>query len=220
MNPTVLLAIGAKSGIPDTHSNYIRAIEEAGGAPEYLRPGADLREMDFDGLLIMGGPELDPNIYGQQNISCETLLPQDSLSTLADAFDIAMERALPILGICMGMQFINVKYGGTLIQDMESPHRDGKSDVNIVVKLSEQSLLSDIFSEDEFDVCCHHHQCVDQIGNGLRAIAHATDGTIEAVCSDSHPFLIGVEWHPERTNSQESDALFRTFVDACSNRRG
>lgn len=168
----------------------------------------------------MGGPDLDPNIYGQENSACEDLLPQDSLDTLAEVFDIAMERTLPILGICMGMQFINIKHGGTLIQHMENPHRDGKSDVDIVVRLSDQSLLTDIFSENEFDVCCHHHQAIDRIGSGLRAIATATDGTIEAICSDSHPFLIGVEWHPERTNSAESDALFRTFVDACSNQRG
>lgn len=230
--------IGITTSLSDDESllqlnrTYTRAISHAGGIP-ILLPTCD--ETDSlsryagicDGLLLSGGDDVDPSAYGEaQSWHCGTISP------LRDCFELALCRQFlkmnkPILAICRGIQVLNVALGGTLYQDLQSDlpeslaHRQKQKPwyASHPVSLVRDSILSGILAADAIAVNSHHHQAVAQPGKGLRICATAPDGVIEAVELPSHPFCIGVQWHPERlwdqplTNAHER--LFRAFVDAC-----
>jgi putative glutamine amidotransferase len=203
--------------------NYVDALQRAGALALMLPPDARLIEDPdealqlLDGLLLAGGADIDPASYGQPAHA-------ETLGTVAerDAFEIALTRRaveldLPVLGICRGMQLINVALGGTLLQHLPEhlghhEHRrvPGSFDgADHDVDVAEDSLAMRTLSEARHSTKSHHHQGVAELGEGLRVSAtSAMDGLPEAIeLSDRH-FVLGVQWHPEAdATSPVLDAL-------------
>jgi putative glutamine amidotransferase len=192
--------------------SYVEAVQHAGGLVVMLPPDEHLLDdpgeaLDLlDGLMLAGGADIDPSSYGEQPH------PQ-TLDTVPerDRFEIALvraaiERDLPVLGICRGMQLINVAYGGTLLQHL--PERFGHHEHLRVpgtfdgadhdVELVDGSLAANAARETHHATKSHHHQGVDRLGEGLRISgSSAMDGLPEAIEMPSRRFVLGVQWHPE-----------------------
>jgi putative glutamine amidotransferase len=191
---------------------YVEAVHAAGAMAVLLPVDASLvPEVDplldrIDGLLVAGGSDIDPTFYGATEIHPETagMVPE------RDRFEIAMvrgavERDMPALGICRGMQLINVALGGTLIQHVPDTvgHHDHRrtlgsfENADHVVRLQPGSLAARAAGEERHATKSHHHQAVDLLGDGLVASGWADDDLVEAIEAPEQQYLLGVQWHPE-----------------------
>jgi putative glutamine amidotransferase len=204
-------------------TTYPKAIDAAGAIPVVLAP-VDLEAVPslvarLDGICLAGGPDLDPALYGVLERHPE-LGPTNAAH---DAFELAVARAadaagLPILGICRGAQALNVARGGTLHQHVaghrqtELPGRPAQR-----VAVAPDSLLAAVTGAgDTLAINSFHHQAVDVLGAGLRVVARAADGTVEAVEDAARPFVLGVQWHAETlTQRPQHAALFAALVAAA-----
>jgi len=207
-------------------TTYLRAIDAAGGIPVILAP-VDLAAVPdlverLDGICLAGGPDLDPIAYG-----VTTRHPQLGATQLGvDTFELAVARAadaggLPLLGVCRGAQALNVARGGTLHQHVEGHRQAELATVTTQrVTVAADSLLASITGATEaLDVNSFHHQAVDVTGAGLRAVAWAPDGTVEAIEDRTRPLVLGVQWHAETlTERREHGALFAALVQAAGAR--
>jgi putative glutamine amidotransferase len=204
-------------------TTYPKAIDAAGAIPVVLAPvgleAVPALVARLDGICLAGGPDLDPSLYGSLKRHPE-LGPTNAEH---DAFELAVARAadaagLPILGICRGAQALNVARGGTLHQHVAG-HRQtelpGRSSQRVAV--APDSLLAALTgADDTLEVNSFHHQAVDVLGAGLRVVARAADGTVEAVEDAARPFVLGVQWHAETlTERREHGALFAALVAAA-----
>jgi putative glutamine amidotransferase len=208
---------------------YARAVEAAGGLPVVLPPletGAIGPLVDrLAGLCLSGGPDLDPAAYEAE--------PDPNLGTVEpalDEFEFAVARradelGIPILGICRGCQALNVARGGTLHQhlpdvtDGSLTHRQTESgrQPTHTVRIEPDSRLAAIVGTEELDVNSFHHQAVDRLGRGLRAVAWAPDGVIEGIEDASSPLYLGVQWHVETlVHFERHAALFAALVEAAA----
>lgn len=174
----------------------------------------------LDGFLFTGGRDVPPEAYGQEphretqecdpkRFSCDRLLAE-----------LVLERTMPVFAICMGVQLLNVVYGGTLFQHIETEiqhtHIDPGNDSLHSIVIEEDSLLHQILGATDIEVNSSHHQAVDRLAPGLRALAKAPDGIVEAVQMTDRSFFLGVQWHPERIFERpEQRRLFKAFVSAC-----
>jgi putative glutamine amidotransferase len=198
---------------------YLRAIEAAGGMPVVLPPLGDPEAyLDrLDGVCLSGGPDLDPEAYGAASRHPELGPTEPEL----DAFELALargadERGLPLLGICRGAQALNVARGGTLHQHL-SGHRQTEPATAAThsVHVEPGSRLAGLVGIDVLRVNSFHHQAVERLGRGLRAVAHAADATIEAIEAPGARFLVGVQWHVEgMVDLPRHRALFDGLVEA------
>jgi putative glutamine amidotransferase len=209
--------------------SYMRAVERAGGLPVALPPLRDenvgpLLEQ-LSGLLLTGGPDIDPACYGAK--------PHPELGPIdhdVDVFEIELcrqadRRGLPILGICRGSQVLNVARGGSLIQhlpDRGGPieHRQSEPGDRTTheVQVAPDSGLAQTTGGGPVQVNSFHHQAIDRLGAGLRPVAWAADGVIEAVedPEDDGQLVLGVQWHAETlTEEAEQLALFELLVRAA-----
>jgi putative glutamine amidotransferase len=230
------IGITMDTGSPDEQrttlelpADYANAIIRAGGLPWLLPPTSDstLREemiASLDGLLIPGGADLNPKLYGQP------LHPKTKLVDAArQAFDLAMlslaeQRALPTLGICLGSQTMNVHRQGTLHQHLpERPSatpaiehsRPGDRTNFHPITLHAGTHLSSALNVESLNANSRHHQGFDKLGHGLIATAHAADGLVEAFEDPSLPFWVAVQWHPENLAGTPHEGLFRGLVTAA-----
>jgi len=216
-----------KPGSPyvQLRGSYAHAIESAGGLPVLVPPmppeavSALLERLD--GVVFPGGADVDPAEYG------EAPHPKTESNPDLDQLELAVARwavrsDLPTLGICRGQQLLNVALGGTLIQHLDDHRQPGdRTALTQTLTLSPDSRLADIFGSTQIEVNTMHHQAVKTLGRGLKAVAWATsDGTIEGVESDEHPWLLMVQYHPEELVGYHapSQRLFAAFVDACRTR--
>lgn len=193
---------------------YADAVMTAGGVPVILPFHDDVSAslLDrLDGVLLSGGADVSPNLFGASSVHPETY----GVSSERDQFELdllhrALRRDTPVLGICRGIQVLNVALGGTLIQDIPSEHPSGnpmlhrQQEAGIAanqpghtVMISEGNILRERIGAASLPVNSFHHQAIDRLATSLEAIAHAADGTIEAVVMADHPFLLGAQWHPE-----------------------
>ncbi|MBA0050714.1 gamma-glutamyl-gamma-aminobutyrate hydrolase family protein [Streptomyces sp. AJS327] len=196
-------------------AGYHRLTQRAGGLAVLLPPDAPARAAEtvarLDGLVTAGGPDLAPDRYGAE-AAPETGPPQPERDAWELALtEAALERDLPLLGVCRGMQTLNVALGGGLVQHL-SGHRgpvDGEFTEHRVVPVP-GTLLAEVLP-DPVSVPTYHHQAVGALGTGLVASAHAVDGTVEAVelPRDARRFVLGVQWHPEEG---EDPRLLRALV--------
>ena len=208
---------------------YLQGVEEAGGIPVILPPRAEAEDLDslldlLDGVLLTGGQDVDPKLYGQA--------PAEELGPLCperDRLELRLLRRalimdLPILGICRGIQLVNVALDGTLWQDLptERPsgvaHRFNDPDTPIAhrVRLVPGTPIAELLKTDELGVNSHHHQAIRTLAPALREMARSEDGLIEAVYHPDKRFLWAVQWHPEMSlDSSSSRAIFAAFVSAC-----
>ena len=211
--------------------SYLRAVERAGGLPVVLPP----LELDrisplldrLSGLLLSGGPDLDPAAYGR------TAHPElGPTEPQLDAFEVQLAReadarGLPILGICRGAQALNIARGGTLhqhlpeITDGTVAHRQCQpgEEVTHTVRVGARSGLAEVLGRRRVAVNSFHHQSVDQLGGGLHAVAWADDGVIEGVEGRGESLLLGVQLHAETLVDDPAQlALFRHLVTASEER--
>ena len=203
--------------------SYVAPLQRAGGIAVLLAVDAraPLELLDrIDGLMLIGGSDLDPAAYGAaRDPATESTYPD------RDGFEIALlgaalERGLPVLGICRGMQALNVALGGTLAQDLagpdgRQPHRKvkGTFDGNDhTVTLVPGSLAARAVGEHEHLAHCHHHQAVLSLGEGLVISGRAEDGVIEAIELADGGWGLGVQWHPE---ANDKSRLFAALCEAA-----
>ncbi len=192
-------------------ANYVRAVEELGGIPLILPlvagPAARRRLLDgLDGLLLTGsGPDLHPGLYGERQRYPFPLVSKRRADFELELVHQARHRDLPLLGICGGMQAVNVACGGSLFQDLPSQvpnagnHRQTTKAVHVShpVSITPHSLLRKIINKATLLVNSSHHQSVKAVASSLMASAVAPDGIIEAIESSRHRFFLAVQWHPE-----------------------
>ena len=209
------------SGAQGAMDRYAAAIQNAGGAARTgYCPQADL---SCDGLLLCGGEDVDPAFFGQENRGS---MPPDLARDRAELALLAAYWAAgkPILGICRGVQILNIFLGGTLIQDLPDGirpfHRWKGGDAVHLIRAEEDSLLHRWYGG-VFPVNSYHHQALDRLGAGLRATAWSERGVIEAVEHENRPVL-GVQFHPERMafanrreDTVDGEAVFRWFLQQC-----
>ncbi len=209
--------------------DYVYAVRRAGGIPVLLPHIGSKEVLDdlidrLDGLLVTGGEDVDPQRYGQRMKGyCGAIVPQRDEEDLA-AVRRAYQTGKCILGICRGIQILNVAMGGTVYQDLE---KEGGFAHHMVMqspkefpshqdRFVEGSLLRSIFGA-EHSVNSYHHQAVREPGENVTVTAYSEDGVPEGIeVSGGAPFVVGVQWHPEMMSASEDHlALFRAFVDAC-----
>jgi putative glutamine amidotransferase len=221
--------VGQKKGERErafAYSTYIESLRRAGAVPVVIPPQPENVEAlveNLDGVLLAGGDDCDPSVYGEErHPSVEPMDPRRQNNDLTLA-RVARERGIPTLGICLGVQVMNVAAGGTLIQDIDSElrtdieHASAPSDRHRHdVLVEDGTRLAQILGEQELNVNSSHHQAIRHIGNGLRVTALAPDGIVEGLEDPSHPFYVGVQWHPEDMPGEASaSSLFGAFVDAA-----
>ncbi|MEK7715937.1 MAG: gamma-glutamyl-gamma-aminobutyrate hydrolase family protein [candidate division NC10 bacterium] len=215
---------------------YLDAVQQAGGVPVLLAPqlGAAGRAAllaRLDGVLLTGGGDMDPARFGEPRHPTVS-----EVSPARDALEIelthwALERGVPLLAICRGLQVLNVALGGSLHQDIPSDlpspldhsqkalQQTRRSQPVHHVKLQEGSRLAKILGTLEVDVNSFHHQALKALGRGLTAVAWSPDGIIEgAEMQDGGRFVVGVEWHPEELVGHDATArsLFSALVAAAA----
>jgi putative glutamine amidotransferase len=197
--------------------SYVRAVDHAGGRPLVVPPSEDGLEETLavlDGLILSGGGDLDPGLYGADaHPATDTPRPERDHAELR-LLEAALERDMPVLAVCRGSQLLNVARGGDLVQHLPEQlgherhkHEPGQfSDHD--VRLDPGSRVGTLLGE-HAPVKSHHHQGYGRIGNGLREAAWADDGTVEALEAPDMRFAVGVLWHPEEGGDF---ALFRALV--------
>ncbi|GAA5150724.1 gamma-glutamyl-gamma-aminobutyrate hydrolase family protein [Pseudonocardia eucalypti] len=197
--------------------DYVTRVVEAGGAPVLLPPVPSAISSvvsRLDGLLLAGGPDIDPERYGAPR-AAETQPPRhDRDSAELAALRLAEERGIPVLAICRGAQLLAVSRGGTLHQHLpeHAPARPGHYDP-YVVNVAPGSRLAAALGP-SVTLSCAHHQGIDKPGTGLQPVAWSPDGTIEAVEDPDAPFTLGIQSHPETTPT--TLPLFQSFITATT----
>lgn len=213
-----------------TPRSYVDAVQRAGGLAVLLPSDAagaqapdDLLD-HLDGLILAGGADVSPSCYGAEPHERTEPAPLEQ-----DAFEVALtrravERDLPVLGICRGMQVLNVAHGGTLLQHLPDTvgHEDHRRVLGTFdgadhdVRLADGSLAARAAGEAEHPTKSHHHQGVDRLGDGLRATGWALQDELpEAVERPDRSFVLGVQWHPE---ADEQSRIIGALVDAAAAR--
>ncbi len=208
--------------------NYTSVIVEAGGLPLALPHHVNQVEAYahlIDGLLITGGAvDVDPQMYGETN-----LFPSVTLNHERTVFEVEMAKAMaslqkPCLGICGGMQVMNVARGGSLYQDIPTQlpqaachvqETDRHQPCHTVTILTGTQLDGIGLQKSRIDVNSVHHQSVKEVGHGLIVNATADDGIVEGIEDPTHPFFMGIQWHPEFHVSSLDKGLFERFIAQC-----
>ena len=207
--------------------NYEAAVLAAGGIPHAAYCPADRTE--YDGLLLCGGGDIDPCRFGQENWASSEIDPQRDASELALAASY-LAAGKPVLGICRGLQILNVALGGTLLQDIGSTqvcfhtHAPGSSEDKVHAVHAEEGSLLERWYGPVFSVNSAHHQALDRIGEGLAVTARSESGLVEAVEHTALPVL-ALQYHPERMtgahrrmDTVDGAPVFQWLIEQCRNR--
>ncbi|MDF2713147.1 MAG: gamma-glutamyl-gamma-aminobutyrate hydrolase [Paenibacillus sp.] len=235
MLPVIAVTATFDNGHTFLHRDYSDAVVRAGGLPLAVPHMPSAEWLDrvcavTDGLLLSGGEDVDPYLYGEEPTpGLGAISPErDRIEAqLAQRF-LAADK--PIFAICRGLQLLNAVAGGTLLQDIERQH-DGalqhrqmapRGHLSHRVHIEKGTLLERIVGVSPTRVNSFHHQAVRRTAPGFRVNAVAADGIVEGIESESHRFVLGVQWHPENLSGVDpvADRLFIAFVQACAGGAG
>jgi putative glutamine amidotransferase len=227
----IVISVSDKEKAKGAESPYYKALLAVWVKPEELEVVSPSHPSipnikDYDGVLFAGGKDINPKYY-QEAVKYPGLVQIDEKRDAFEfeLFDRAHRHGLPILGICRGLQLINVKFGGTLYQDLNSEARvehehmqsaPRPEPTHTVTLTDPESRLGETFKGSCL-VNSLHRQAIKRLGRGLKVTAHSDDGLVEAVESaDAYPFLMAVQWHPEEmADRPEPRKLFEKFVAQC-----
>ncbi len=222
-----------KYGFPEIAiaETYPQAVLRAGGLPVLIPlglPEDQIRQMvsSLDGIIFSGGGDVEPGEYGSEMTEKVHTVDTDRDRVEIQLVEDVIEKGTPFLGICRGIQVINVALGGTLYRDILEEHPDAIEHTyypnwpwdhpahNVDVQAG--SLLAEILGSTDVPVNSLHHQAIRQVAPDLVSIAYAPDGIVEGVVLPEHPFGLAVQWHPEWLPEHEAmRALFQAFVNAA-----
>ena len=206
---------------------YLEGLQEAGATPVILSLTEDREEIEHlvdicDGILLTGGHDVDPSVYGEEALNGTVLCckARDNMERLV--LEDAMQKDKPILGICRGIQLINALLGGTLYQDLPTQHpsdidhhQTPPYDVPVHdVFIKKDSPLYDCLGSDRISVNSYHHQAVKDVAPCLEVMAESEDGIVEALYKPFYRFLWAVQWHPELSYKKDDNSrkIFKAFV--------
>ena len=220
-----------------TQSNYIQAIERAGGCPVVLSKVKNLSTIKsiiqaIDGIVFTGGTDINPLNYEEMP---HTIL--ESIDPARDNFELSLVKSIlsdtdiPVLGICRGMQILNIVSGGTLYQDLLSQNATEfnhsltdvfpRDELSHIVNITNPSKLYDVFQVDKIAVNSFHHQGIKTVGESFEATMISEDNIIEAIEMKGDRFVVGVQWHPELLVEKHPEylKLFTSFLEYCHEER-
>lgn len=230
MVPVIGLTADTESKKLLVKEDYVTSVLNAGGIPVIFPYTTDLTTIQalieqVDGLLLTGGADVDPALYGE-----EPLLGLGQIKPDRDQFERllvneALQKDVPIFAICRGNQMLNIAAGGSSFQDINSQipniiqHKQfaPRDHLSHSVQIEKNTLLHNILGTDTIKVNSFHHQAVKTFAPGFQISALASDGVIEAIESQNHKFVLGVQWHPGSLTQKDPHAqrLFLSFIKAC-----
>jgi putative glutamine amidotransferase len=230
MKPLIGINVDVQDGPPpkaQVYTSFYEAIEQAGGIPLLIPPLADA-DLDqlitiLSGVIMIGGDDYSPALYGEEkHPSVELVHPKREDFDMRLVQRMLKEKDIPLLGICGGLQALNIALGGSLIQDIPSQMPESKVNRKSVdgwrrgwskhtIRISPETKLAKIYQRLEIQAVANNHQGLKTLGKGLTAVAFAEDEIVEAVELTKHSFIIGVQWHAER-DMDTNMPLFREFV--------
>ena len=207
---------------------YINAVLESGGVPVLLPPNQSEEALrryvkTLDGLMLTGGDDIPPSAYGEKPHPTTSLMAEQRYNFESRLVRLWLEGEKPILGICLGMQMVNVVSGGTLIQDIPSQvaadvgHKGTNENLIVyhLVKIKPDSRLAQLLNNNKITVNSVHHQSAKDVGANLKVAARSADGVIEALELTNGQFGLFLQWHPERMGKAHSKVIFDSFINAC-----
>ncbi|UCE66988.1 MAG: gamma-glutamyl-gamma-aminobutyrate hydrolase family protein [Candidatus Zixiibacteriota bacterium] len=219
----------SRHGFDYLKRDYHQAVINAGGIPILLANTSEISIINdyvesIDGLLVSGGEDLHPKYFGRKPHKSITLSAPER-----DEFEIkiikrALNKDIPVFGICRGFQVMNIALGGTIFQDLSCApfgtikHADPKEagDVYHRIKIEKSTLLYEIIGARSIEVNSSHHQIIDKIGKKLKVTAYSSDGVIEGFEGPDFKFLLAVQWHPEMIPKRfHSKRLFKVLIETC-----
>lgn len=228
----IVPAIDEEKGIYFINEDNVTAIEKAGGTPlliPYMSNKQKIKKIIkiVDGIYLTGGDDIDPTLFGEE--------PHPHLGVITrgrDDFEIILIKKFiklnkPILAVCRGSQILNIALGGTMYQDiyeqintnlLQHSQKAVKHHPSHYVNVEKESLLYKLVGETKIKVNSRHHQANRKLGKGLTVSGRANDGIIEAVESKIHPFILGLQWHPENMavkGDEPSIKIYEGFISAC-----
>jgi putative glutamine amidotransferase len=212
-------------GTVRVNSDYIQSVVEAGGVPVVLPVNGDEGTLKqyvamLDGLVLVGGRDVPPSAYGEKPVPQTKIMPAERYEFESELILRWLKTDKPLLGVCLGTQFVNVVTGGTLIQDISTQidtkviHRGRGAEHVIIVE--PRSRLRKILGAERVVVNSSHHQAVGDVGRGLKVVARSEDGIIEALEMSGGRFCLLVQWHPERMkDADHRKAIFGALINTC-----
>lgn len=211
-------------------AEYVESVRRAGGIPVLMPPGETRLQEWFetiDGLIIAGGCDVDPKLYGGDGHEAVKLVDPERDQDEVELIHQSVETGMPLLAVCRGLQVLNVAFGGDLHAHISSAfpdaidHRVEGADNKHTplaheVTIDPGSRLAHVMQTNRFDAPSLHHQAIDELGDGLVAIGHAPDGIIEAIDMPEHPWMLAMQWHPELASADQAEhqRVFDALVQA------
>lgn len=236
MKPIIGITSNIDSTTHSLQNTYIQAVIAADGVPLLVPTGleSDVQQIStlLDGLIVSGGGDMNPQLFNEEPV------PElGNVTPERDTIELELVRHMltldkPILGICRGHQVLNVAFGGSLYQDINSQsaspilqhdQKAKREHQSHAVHIEKGTILASITDSEKIMVNSFHHQAVKDVPSPLIVSGKASDGIIESIESPQHSFVVGVQWHPEaliEKDDQVSMRLFSTYMKACLERMG